>query len=67
MTVQEIRAQLTQAGNAELPALLDLYRTDRRAGVRRLVLEAENRRKALEEEYARLEAMTAYEKEYEAF
>ena len=67
MTVQEIRAQLTQAGNAELPALLDLYRTDRRAGVRRLVLEAENRRKALEAEYARLEAMTAYEKEYEAF
>ena len=67
MTVQEIRAQLTQAGNAEFPALLDLYRTDRRAGVRRLVLEAETRRKALEAEYARLEAMTAYEKEYEAF
>lgn len=66
MTVQEIRAQLTQAGNAELPALLDLYRKDGRAGVRKLVLEAEKRQKALEAEYARLEAMTAYEKEYES-
>ena len=57
--------QLEQSGNAELPALLDLYRKDERAGVRKLVWEAERRRTALEAEYARLEAMTAYEKEYE--
>ena len=66
MTVQEIKLQLRQSSNAELPALLDLYRKDERAGVRRLVSEAEKRQKALEAEYARLEAMTAYEKEYES-
>lgn len=59
--------QLEQSGNAELPALLDLYRRDERAGVRKLVVAAEKRQQALEKEYARLESMTVYEKEYESF
>lgn len=67
MTVQEIKLQLTQSGNAELPALLDLYRRDERAGVRKLVADVEKRQRALLREYARLEAMTAYEREYEQF
>lgn len=67
MTIQEIKIQLTQSGSAELPALLDLYRGDERAGVRKLVREAEKRQKALEAEYARLEAMSIYEKDYEGF
>ncbi|MCI8464908.1 MAG: ribonuclease HII [Lachnospiraceae bacterium] len=67
MTVQEIKMQLEQSGNAELPALLDLYRRDERAGVRKLVVAAEKRQQALEKEYARLESMTVYEKEYESF
>ncbi len=67
MTVQEIKLQLTQAGNAERSALLDLYRSDERAGVRKLVSDMEKKQRALAAEYARLEAMTAYEREYESF
>ena len=65
MKVQEIKLQLEQAGNAELPALLDLYREDERTGVRKLLESFEKRQKALEAEYARLETMTIYEKKYE--
>ncbi|MCI8275284.1 MAG: ribonuclease HII [Lachnospiraceae bacterium] len=64
MTVQEIKLQLTQSGNVELSALLDLYRRDERAGVRKLVSDVEKRQRALLKEQARLEAMTAYEREY---
>ncbi len=56
--------QLTQSGNAELPALLELYKKDERAGVRRLALDAEKKQRALEKECARLEAMCVYEREY---
>ena len=67
MTVQEIKYKLSQAGNAELPALLELYRNDSRAGVKKILEAFEKKQKALEAEYARLEAMTSYEKENRAF
>ncbi len=63
MTVQEIKLKLEQAGNAELPALLDFYRSDKRAGVRKIVEAFEKRQKALEAEYRRLYDMMAYERE----
>ncbi len=66
MTMQEMKEQLEQAGNAEIPALLELYKKDPRAGVRKLAADHERRRLALEKEYRRLYDMTAYEREYEA-
>ena len=65
MTIQEIKQALEQAGNAELPALLDFYRKDSRAGVRKAVEAFEKRQKALEAEYARIYEMQAYERSYE--
>ena len=50
MTIQEIKIQLEQAGNAELPALLALYKEDERAGVRKLAAVAEKRQAALQAE-----------------
>ncbi|HIZ45040.1 MAG TPA: ribonuclease HII [Firmicutes bacterium] len=66
MTIQEIKIQLEQAGNAELPALLALYKEDERAGVRKLAAVAEKRQAALQAEYERLESMLVYERQYEA-
>lgn len=58
--------QIRQAGNAELSALLDLYRKDERVGVRKLVQKAEKRLEALEAEYARLDTMKLYEEKYKS-
>ena len=63
MTVQEIKNSLEQAGNAELPALLDFYRNDERSGVQKLIASFEKRQKALEAEYRRLDKMLFYERE----
>lgn len=67
MTVQEIKILLDQASNAELPALLEFYKKDERAGVRKLAETKERQMKALQAEYERLERMLCYEKENRSF
>ncbi len=64
MTIQEMKQRLEQAGNAEVSALLELYKEDPRAGVRKLAADYEKRREAEKREQERLVAMTAYERQY---
>lgn len=67
MTIQEIRAQLDGAGNGELPPLLEFYKKDSRAGVRRLAEAKERQLMALEAERERLYRMHIYERENRKF
>lgn len=67
MTVQEIKIQLDSASNAELPALLEFYKKDGRAGVRKLAETKKRQLLALRAEYERLEKMLVYEKENRRF
>ena len=64
MTIQEMKQRLEQAGNAEVSALLELYKEDPRAGVRKLAADYEKRKEAEKQEQERLVAMTAYERQY---
>ena len=64
MTIQEMKQRLEQAGNAEVSALLELYKEDPRAGVRKLAADYEKRREAEKREQERLVAMTVYERQY---
>ena len=64
MTIQEMKQRLEQAGNAEISALLELYKEDPRAGVRKLAADYEKRKEAEKREQERLVAMTAYERQY---
>lgn len=64
MTIQEMKQRLEQAGNAEVSALLELYKEDPRAGVRKLAADYEKRKEAEKREQERLVAMTAYERQY---
>ncbi len=67
MTIQEIKIQIEQAGNADLPALLAFYKKDERAGVRKLAESAEKKQMLLRAEYDRLDSMLSYERKYRRF
>ena len=63
-SIQEIKAQFDQADPGQLSQLCALYGEDPRAGVQSLIKKVKKAQEKLEKEYARLEAMTEYEKKY---
>lgn len=65
--IGEIKAILQAAEVFELPAFLQMYGTDERAGVKKLVEQAEKKIAAYEKEVERSEKLKAYEREYEAY
>ena len=62
--INEIKEELKAAKEEMLPFFIKEYKNDERAGVKALVLKAENEIKKLEAEYKRLKEMKAYEEEY---
>lgn len=66
-SIKEIQIELETAEDADRIALLEIYKTDERQGVRKLIEKYEQhaRKEALEIE--RVEGMLAYEKQYRAF
>lgn len=64
ISLAEIKKQLQAACEEELPAFIDRYGGDERAGVRKLVESAEKRLSALAKERARIEQLKRYEREY---
>lgn len=63
-SIGEIRLQLQAACENELPDFIQTYQTDDRAGVRKLVENAEKRLAAIRKEDARIEALRVYEEQY---
>lgn len=63
-SIQKIKAQFDQADPGQLSQLCALYGEDPRAGVQSLIKKVKRAQEKLEKEYARLEAMTEYEKKY---
>ncbi len=63
--VTEIKAELQAAEETMLPSFILEYKTDDRAGVKKLVSQAEKRLKALEQERQRIEELKFYERQYE--
>lgn len=64
VSLAEIKNQLQAACEDELPAFINRYETDGRAGVQKLVESARKRLQALERERARTEKLKVYEREY---
>lgn len=62
--ITEIKNELLNAPEDEIAALIELYSTDERAGVKKAIEAAEKRIAALAKERDRIEALCAYEKEY---
>lgn len=60
----DINHKLTNAEIAEIPAFISEYRTDSRAGVQKLILQASKRVEAYEKECLRMEEMFHYERLY---
>lgn len=65
--ISEIRKTLQAASLSELPAFIDTYGTDSRAGVTALVKRAEKKINEYEKELARTEKMKEFEKKYASF
>lgn len=63
-TLEEIKREFQAASPEEYEALLEVYRSDERAGVRRLVESGEKKLEKLCMERERLEGMRRYEREY---
>lgn len=66
-SIGEIRAFLQAAGKEGLPAFINTYGEDKRAGVIGLVEKAKKELDAYEKELARTERMKTFEKEYAAY
>ncbi len=66
-SIQQIKEQLQAASIGELPAFIQMYKTDERGGVRKLTETAAKRIQAYEKEVKRTEQLKQYEKEYAAF
>lgn len=64
-SIGRIKEKLKEASYEQLPALLLEYREDGRAGVAKLVGQYEKRLSGYKEELLRLEAMHAYENQYQ--
>ncbi len=62
--VTEIKAELQAAEDTMLPSFILEYKADQRTGVQKLVLLAEKRLKALEQECQRIERLKTYERQY---
>ena len=63
----EIRQILQAASFMELPAFIEAYGADRRAGVQKLVEAARKRLEALEREMQRIEELRIYEEKYKEY
>ena len=64
ISMTEIRQQLQAACEDELPAFIQRYGEDERAGVKKLVESAGKRLEALKQERARTEQLKLYERKY---
>ena len=62
-----IKEELQAAEETMLPSFITEYKSDERAGVQKLVQQAQKRMDSLEKERARIEQLKVYEKEYESF
>lgn len=62
--IGEIKEELKAAEDQELPHFIENYESDERTGVVKLVEQAKKRLEKLEQEYARIEALKRYEREY---
>lgn len=67
MSTEEIKKLFQAACSDELPELIDRYRADDRAGVRRLAESAVKKLAALEKEKQRIESLQTYERQYSEF
>lgn len=63
----KIKEILQAASVMELPAFINAYSADERAGVRKIVETARRRLKALETEMLRIEGLRAYEEKYKEY
>lgn len=66
-STKEIKELFQAACVNELPELIKNYRTDERAGIRKLVASAEKKLEALEREKERISRLWKYEREYAAY
>ena len=66
-SIGEIKALLQAADLKGLPAFINTYKEDERAGVASLVEKAKKQLNAYEKELARTEMMTSFEKEYASY
>lgn len=64
IALKEIEAMFREAKPEEYEGLAEQFEQDSRAGVQRLLEKYRKKRRRLEEEYARIEAMLQYEREY---
>ena len=64
-TITQVREQYQAAAIEMLPAFIQEYESDTRAGVRRLVQQAEKKLLELEKEKERIYRMGEYERQYE--
>ena len=62
--IGEVKQELQAAEETMLPSFIEAYREDGRAGVQKLVQQAQKKLEALRQERERVEAMKAYEKKY---
>lgn len=65
--IGEIKQKLEETTLSLLPAFVEQYKNDERAGVRKLVETAQKRYQKLQDEIARTEALKKYEKEYDNY
>lgn len=65
--ISEIKKAYQAAEISMLPEFVSAYKEDERPGVAALVKKARKRMEDMEKEFARTEALKAYEKEYEAY
>ena len=64
--ISEIKEELQAAEETMLPSFITEYQKDERAGVQKLVQQAQKRLDNLAKERARIETLKKYEREYEA-
>ena len=65
--INEIKKILQAASINELPAFIDKYSRDERAGVQALLAKAEKRMQDYQKELDRTEKMKEYENQYSSF
>ena len=62
--IGEIREEFKAAEETMLPSFIEKYRSDERAGVQKLIEQANGRLAKLEAERARIDRLWKYEREY---
>lgn len=66
-SIDEIKEIMQAASVEELPEIIDIYSTDERSGVQKLILSARKRIESLEKEKLRIEALREYEEKYSEY